>query len=124
MAFHQKMGNVFTESRVSTFRDLPDDLPFLFSENNEPYTEFNRYISQKATGSWASPNSRVAAAQAYKMFLSWLEDSNQEWDEVRYRHLVSFRDYLVRSGSQASTINNRLTFIHQFFFVIFKIDCL
>ncbi|WP_031482039.1 tyrosine-type recombinase/integrase [Maridesulfovibrio frigidus] len=115
MAFYQKMGVVFKGSSVTAFRDLPDDLPFLFSPRFEPYTEFNRYMAYKATGSWPSQNSWIAAAQAYRHFLSWMEGAGLEWDEVRFRHLVNFRDSLVQSGLKSSSVNNRLVFVHQFY---------
>jgi site-specific recombinase XerD len=115
MAFYQEMGTTFLDSRVMAFRSLPDNIPFVFNDCFEPYTAFNLYMIQKATGSWASPHSKIAAAQAYKHFLTWTEANGVEWDEVRYRHLVFYRDQLVREGLQSSTINHRLTFIHQFY---------
>lgn len=115
MAFYQEMGTAFLKSRVIAFRSLPDDIPLIFNDSYEPYTDFNRYMLQKATGSWPSPHSRLAAAQSYKHFLTWIERHELEWDEIRYRHLISYRDHLVSKGLQASTINNRLTFVHQFY---------
>lgn len=115
MAFYQEMGSTFKKSRVAALQTLPEGVPLLFDDDFKPYAEINRFILQKVTGSWPSPHTWTAAVQAYKQFLSWLELSEHEWDEVRYRHLVSFRDHLVSLELKSSTVNSRLVFVQQFY---------